>query len=63
MAHDNDDKDRWWLSKPKPERITLAQDGYPQSFGFGMFGNEYRRTWISRQGDALPAFKGKGKDR
>jgi hypothetical protein len=43
--------------KQKPERITVAQDGYPQSWSFGAFGSEYRRTWITRAGTALPVLK------
>jgi hypothetical protein len=42
-------------AQPKPERITQVQDGYPQSWSFGMFGKaEYERTWWSRPGEAVP---------
>jgi hypothetical protein len=46
----------------RPERITRAQDGYPESWGFGMFGKqEYERTWYSRSGSAVPKLKHKGR--
>jgi hypothetical protein len=40
--------------KRPPERITKAQDGYPESWGHGMFGSAYKRTWFTRPGDAIP---------
>jgi hypothetical protein len=56
MRQDDDKQDR---RQDKPERITRVQDGYPESWGFGAFGRDYRRTWFGRPGEAIPEFKGK----
>lgn len=47
-----DDKD-----KQKPERLTVAQDGYPSHWGHGQFGHQFRRPWFSKPGDAFPVLK------
>jgi hypothetical protein len=53
MPHDNDKQAL--RPQDKPERITRPQDGYPESWGFGEFGRDYRRTWWSRPGN--PKFR------
>jgi hypothetical protein len=40
-----------------PERITQVQDGYPQSWSFGAFGQEYKRTWWTQPGTVVPKLK------
>jgi hypothetical protein len=57
MQDDNQKDQR--RQQPKPERITRAQDGYPERFGFGMFGKEYARTWWTRPGQAVPKLSDK----
>jgi hypothetical protein len=43
--------------KQKPaDRVYLAQDDYPESFGFGTFGAAYRRTYYDVvRGSAIPS--------
>ena len=59
MQGDDDKQDR--RPQDRPERITRAQDGYPKRFGFGTFGSEYKRTWWSRPGQAIPKLKDNGR--
>jgi hypothetical protein len=46
MQRDDDKQDR--RQQDKRERITRAQDGYPESWSYGALGSEYRRTWFVR---------------
>jgi hypothetical protein len=53
----NDEDDH--RQPPKPERITVSKDGYPQSRSYGSFSADYKRTWWSRPDNAVPNLKGK----
>jgi hypothetical protein len=57
MRHDDDSLDR--PPQDKPERVTLVQARYPESWSFGAFGSDYKRTWWGRAGEAIPELKGK----
>ena len=55
MQRDDDKRDQ----RQKPERITVAQDGYPESWSYGAVGKVYRRTWFGRPGQPIPKLKDK----
>jgi hypothetical protein len=41
------------------QQLYLPSDHYPQSWGFGMFGSAYCRSWSSKPDNAVPRFKDK----